>query len=81
MLRIACASLGFLLLTSLGAVAQDGDGMLDAGTSAGEIERLRRLKQQNLRPATLPWLHRTVLYVRDNRIPEKITYGYTGIRV
>jgi hypothetical protein len=72
--------MGLLVFTGAGALAQDGAGTLEADTSAGEIERLRRLKQQTLRPATLPWLHRTILYVRENRIPEKITYGYKGLR-
>ncbi|HYO81664.1 MAG TPA: BamA/TamA family outer membrane protein, partial [Bryobacteraceae bacterium] len=31
-------------------------------------------------PERLPWLHRTILQFRENRIPQKITYGYKGIR-
>jgi outer membrane translocation and assembly module TamA len=49
-------------------------------TTAAEIERLRKQKLENLRPERLPWLHRTVLSVRENRIPEKLTYGYKGLR-
>ena len=60
------------------AAAQSAGGA--AETTAAEIERLRLEKQQRLTPPTLPWLHRAILYVRENKIPEKITYGYKGFR-
>ena len=71
-----------LLLIPCSVVAQlTADHHTDTvETTAAEIERLRQQKLQNLRPDTLPWLHRTILYVRENRIPEKITYGYKGFR-
>jgi len=74
MLRAALAIPSLILFTAWSAPAQTAD------TTAAEIDRLRKQKLQNLRPETLPWLHRTILYVRQNRIPEKITYGYKGFR-
>jgi hypothetical protein len=82
MLPVTCAGLCLVLFVPLCAFAQRPAQAQPAGaeTTTAEIERLRWQKLQNLRPETLPWLHRTILYVRQNRIPEKITYGYKGIR-
>ncbi len=63
-------------LVQAAAFAQSGG----ADTTAEEIIALRRQKQQDLRPETLNRLHRAFLYVRENRIPEKVTYGYKGFR-
>lgn len=49
-------------------------------TTAEAIMEMRREKQQNLRPETLNRLHRAFLYVREKRIPQKVTYGYKGFR-
>jgi outer membrane translocation and assembly module TamA len=82
MLRVSCASLTLFLVIHNGVSGQPAPDLQPGGsaTTAEEIDRLRREKQRNLQPETLPWLHRTILYVRENRIPEKITYGYKGIR-
>jgi hypothetical protein len=80
-MRAAHLTVGILLCTSV-AFAQSADRVLPAAaeTTAEEIDRLRKQKQQSLKPETLPWLHRTILYFRDNKIAEKITYGFKGVR-
>lgn len=80
-MRFAQLTLGLFLCTTL-ASAQTADRALPAAaeTTTEEIERLRRQKQRDLKPETVPWLHRAVLFFRNNRIPEKITYGFKGIR-
>ena len=69
------ASLWLIFLLAFSVVAQPS-----ADTTAGEIERLRLEKAKSLQPETLPWLHQQILWVRENRIPQKITYGWKGIR-
>src|SRR5690606_23657323 len=71
-----CVGMVVFLQALSGAFAQT----IDTETTAGEIRALRRQKQQILRPERPNSLHRTILYVRQNKIPEKITYGYKGIR-
>lgn len=70
--RLACFAAGFLLAAGLLEGQQ--------ATSAEEIQRLRQQKAQKLQPETLPWLHRTVLYFREAKVQEKLTYGYRGFR-
>jgi hypothetical protein len=82
MAGVAHGTIILLVLAHATALAQTADRAIGpaAGTTAGEIERLRAEKQQHLTPERLPGLHRTILYVRENKIPEKITYGYKGFR-
>jgi hypothetical protein len=82
MVRLAISFPGLLLLISytLGAQSDNPAPPPDTETTAGEIRRLREEKRRRLQPETLPLLHRAILYVREHKIPEKITYGYKGFR-
>jgi hypothetical protein len=79
--RLVCLCFGLAVFSQPKIIqAQPADTSADAETTAELIGKLRNEKLQNLRPESLPWLHRTILYVRENKIPEKITYGYKGFR-
>jgi outer membrane translocation and assembly module TamA len=81
--RVSIAGLSLALLVPHSALAQAlalQTPSEQAETTAAEIDILRKQKQQRLRTEQLPWLHRAILSFRESRIPEKLTYGYKGLR-
>ena len=83
-LPLSIRAICFLLLFFLSNLAFAQSGAIDVDgtdeTTEHRIQRLRQQKALHLEPPRSAWLHRIVLYVRQNKIPEKITYGYGGFR-